>query len=57
MLHVLQDFIVMTLPNILQIVLLELTPLVLAQMDKVLQLVSMLVLFVQQAIPAWVDSR
>jgi hypothetical protein len=56
-LHVLQDFIVMMLPNILQIVLLELTPLVLAQTDKVFQLVSLLVLFVQQVIPAWVDSR
>jgi hypothetical protein len=56
-LHVLQDFTAMTLPNILQIVLLELIPLVLAQTDKVFQLVSMLVLYVQQALHAWVDRR
>lgn len=47
----------MTRPNILQIVPLEPTPLVVAQTDKAFQLVSLLVLYVQQALNAWVDNR
>ena len=55
--HVQLVFIVVTRPNILQIVPLVPTPLVLALMHKLFQLVSLLVLYVQQALHAWVDKR